>query len=133
MTTVRPFASGANRDTDLGKNDYEGFLSPWVLERYGDYMTRHRVLPDGSLRDSDNWQLGIPPNQYMKSLIRHVFHLWKLHRQVALDREEVKDACCAVMFNVMGYLHEELKPLDQPRRHKFPPPSPEELLWKLNK
>ncbi|KKK53952.1 hypothetical protein LCGC14_3089650, partial [marine sediment metagenome] len=36
MTTekVRTFDSGANRSSEEGKLDFEGFLSPLVLERY---------------------------------------------------------------------------------------------------
>ena len=33
MGGIREFATGASRDTDAGKLDLEGFLSPLVLER----------------------------------------------------------------------------------------------------
>jgi len=58
--TMRTFGGGATRNSDQGKPDYEGFLSPLVIIRYGEYMTRHRVQADGNIRDSDNWQKGIP-------------------------------------------------------------------------
>ncbi len=104
----RTFETGAIRDTDSGKLDFEGFLSPLVLERYAEYMHSHRVMADGSIRDSCNWQRGIPLDVYMKSLWRHFFDMWKLHRGVpAKDTLEV--VLCAVLFNVMGYLHETLK------------------------
>ena len=71
MTAVRTFDTGATRDTDDGKLDYEGFISPLVLERFARYMHTHRLQPDGTLRDSDNWQKGIPRDQYIKSAWRH--------------------------------------------------------------
>ena len=112
---IRQFETGATRDTDEGKPDYEGFLCPLVIEKYGEYMNRHRIQADGGLRDSDNWQKGMPITQYMKSLWRHVMDVWKLHRGYkVVDRKTnkevtIEEALCAVMFNSMGYLHEVLK------------------------
>jgi hypothetical protein len=103
---VREFNTGATRDTDAGKLDYEGFLSPLVLERYAQYMHKNRIQTDGSLRDSDNWQKGIPFSAYMKSGWRHFFDWWKCYRTGEGDIEE---ALCALMFNVMGFLHEYIK------------------------
>jgi len=110
---MRTFETGATRDTDEGKHDYEGFLSPLVIERFGGYMTKHRKQADGNLRDSDNWQKGIPLAQYMKSAWRHLIYWWKLHRRwstLDADLEELlEDTICALLFNAMGYLHEHLK------------------------
>lgn len=103
---LRTFSTGSTRDTDTGKLDPEGFLSPLALEAYFEYMHRHRKLPDGSFRDSDNWQLGIPKSAYMKSMWRHFFHVWKLHRcKTGYKKEEMEEALCALLFNVMGMLH----------------------------
>lgn len=104
---MRSFDTGATRDTDAGKPDYEGFLSPLVIERYGEYMNQHRTQSDGALRDSDNWQKGIPMDAYMKSGWRHFFDWWKIHRSTT-TAELLEEALCALMFNVMGYLHEHL-------------------------
>lgn len=105
---TRKFDTGATRDTDEGKYDYEGILSPRVLERFGEYMNKHRVQSDGSLRDSDNWQKGIPKDAYVKSGFRHLMDWWKEHRGIA-TKDGLEEALCALMFNVMGYLHEHLK------------------------
>jgi len=105
---LRKFDTGATRDTDANKHDYEGFLSPLVIEAFGRYMTKHRVQSDGTLRDSDNWQKGIPRDVYMKSAWRHFLDWWKEHRGLG-SREGMEDALCGVLFNVMGYLHESLK------------------------
>jgi hypothetical protein len=107
---IRTFETGATRDTDEGKLDYEGFLSPRVLQRYARYMHEHRKQSDGSLRASDNWQKGIPPDQYMKSMFRHFMEVWWLHRKLPPTvGVTLEQALCALMFNVMGYLHEHLK------------------------
>lgn len=112
---MRTFETGATRDTDAGKLDYEGFLSPRVLKRFAEYMNKNRVQSDGTLRDSDNWQKGIPLEAYMKSLWRHFFEVWELYRvRVAngvLDDDQIDaldEALCAVMFNTQGFLHEWL-------------------------
>lgn len=105
---MRKFITGATRDNDESKNDYEGFLSPLVIEAYGNYMTKHRKQADGNLRDSDNWQKGMPKDCYIKSGWRHFMDWWKEHRGIP-SREGLIDALCALMFNVMGYLHETLK------------------------
>lgn len=105
---MRVFETGATRDTDEGKNDYEGYLSPLVLEAFGNYMTRHRIQSDGKLRDSDNWQRGIPRDAYIKSAWRHFLNLWKEHR--GYDSEDgIEEALGGILFNIMGYWHEYLR------------------------
>ena len=104
----RTFETGATRDLDDSKPDYEAFLSPLVLEAYGRYMHAKRRMADGSLRDGDNWQKGIPQAAYMKSGWRHMMDWWKLHRGLK-TADPVEDVLCALLFNVMGYLHERLK------------------------
>lgn len=108
---MRVFNSGATRDDDNGKYDYEGFLSPIVLKRYSEYLHKHRKQADGTMRGSDNWQGGIPPDVYMKSLLRHVIDVWLLHDGFPEDATvpDIQESLCAVMFNAMGYLFEELK------------------------
>lgn len=108
---MREFETGATRDSDDGKYDYEGFLSPRVLRRFAAYMHKHRAQVDGSLRSSDNWQKGIPKDVYMKSMWRHFMDVWTFHRSTAqADHEDVlEDALCGVLFNVQGYLHELLR------------------------
>lgn len=106
---MRTFSSGATRHQDHSKLDYEGFLDPKVLERYAEYMNKNRVQADGNVRESDNWQKGIPKDVYMKSLLRHMMAMWKHHRAGQVDEDEI----CAILFNTMGYLHEELKEKQQ--------------------
>lgn len=110
-STMREFETGATRDSDDTKLDYEGFLSPLVLKRFAEYMHTHRIQRDGKLRDSDNWQKGIPKDAYAKSLMRHLMDFWLIHRnhpEQAVDKD-IEVVLCAILFNVQGYLYETLK------------------------
>lgn len=114
---MREFSTGATRDNDENKLDYEGFLSPLVLQRYAEYMHKNRKQVDGKLRASDNWQKGIPLTAYMKSMWRHFWDVWFLHRYTAKEGNlnyAQEEALCAVIFNASGYLHEILKQQDKP-------------------
>lgn len=105
---VRTFQTGATRDTDDGKIDLEGFLNPAAVEAFGLYMHYNRVQSDGTLRDSDNWQRGIPNDQYVKSLWRHFLSVWKWNRGYPI-REGIVFALCGVLFNAFGILANILK------------------------
>lgn len=108
---IRKFETGATRDTDSDKYDYEGFLSPVVLEAYGRYMHKHRFLPNGDVRASDNWQKHFGENHYSvctKSLWRHFMDLWSEHRGLK-SREGIEDALMGILFNTMAYADKYLK------------------------
>ena len=107
-STIRRFETGATRDRADTKLNFEGFLSPLVLEKFAEYMHRHRNQADGNLRDADNWQKGIPIPVYMESLWRHFFDVWKVIRGLE-SREGLDEATCGAMFNLMGMYHEILK------------------------
>lgn len=112
---IRTFQTGATRNTDNDKLDYEGFLHPTVLRAFAEYMHTHRLQADGSMRSADNWQKGIPREVYMSSLWRHFMDLWSLHRGVPATSPESGEpvdqieATMACLFNVMGYAYELLK------------------------
>jgi hypothetical protein len=109
---MRSFDTGATRDTGEGKLDYEGFLSPGVLEQFAKFMNMNRLQSDGNLRDSDNWQKGIPMDVYRKSLMRHYMEFWAecRHRQESRYTRHsdihLMAAACGMLFNIMGYMHE---------------------------
>jgi hypothetical protein len=105
---VRTFPTGATRNRDTDNLNYEGFLSPLVLERFAQYMHKHRQQADGTMRDADNWQKGMPLQSYMESGWRHFMDWWLEHRGYT-SRDGLEDALCALVFNVQGYLHETLK------------------------
>lgn len=108
---IRQFDSGATRDTDAGKLDYEGFLNPLVLKRYAEYLDKHRVQSDGNLRDSDNWQGLFGEKHFsvcMKSGFRHFMAWWLEHRGHKTENG-IEDAICGIMFNAQAYLLKLLK------------------------
>ncbi|KKN12804.1 hypothetical protein LCGC14_1012780 [marine sediment metagenome] len=109
----RKFDTGATRDNVEGKLDYMKALSPIVLRRYVQYLDKHRTMPDGSLREFDNWKQGIPLDVYHSSNGRHFFAAWLLEEgyEVSDNHGPVneEDALCGELFNTMGRLHELLK------------------------
>ena len=118
---VRTFATGATRSQDAGRDDPEGYLSPLAIDRFCEYMTKHRVQPDGSVRASDNWQRGIPLATYMKGLWRHLLHLWTRSRGFPVRDPmascNLEEDLCAIIFNAQGMLHEVVKQrLEQSQR-----------------
>jgi len=108
MAEIRKFETGATRDTDDGKFDYAGFLSPLVLKRFAEFMHKHRFQADGSMRSSRNWQKGIPKDVYMSSGFRHFMDWWTNHEGFKAD-EDLEESLCALIFNTSGYLFEILK------------------------
>jgi hypothetical protein len=111
---VRTFDTGATRDLDDTKDDPEGFYTPRVIHRFNQYMTHNRHLADGSVRDSDNWQKGIPREAYAKSLWRHHLAAWSEHRawvsgDSTYDRDQLEVDLCGVIFNAQGMLDTILK------------------------
>jgi len=106
--TTRTFDTGANRNSDEGKLDYEGAFSPLVLRRCAEYSLKHNAMEDGSMRAADNWQKGMPLSVYMKSMWRHFMFVWTSHRGGYFSHM-MEDALCGVIFNASGYLHELLK------------------------
>jgi hypothetical protein len=103
---MRTFDTGATRDDDDTKPDYAGYLSPFVIEAFGKYMTAHRIQSDGSLRASGNWKKGIAKEVYLSSLLRHVVEVWGIIQGGPGDLQE---SLCAVYFNAGGMLHEHLQ------------------------
>ena len=104
---MRTFQSGATRDSDHEKLDFDGFLSPEALLAFAKYMHKHRIQADGTPRAADNWKKGIPLEAYRKSMWRHFFDAWYgLHyrEQPGATTVDTQDALCALLFNVQGAL-----------------------------
>jgi hypothetical protein len=110
---MRQFETGATRSPDAGRYDPEGFLSPIVIERFAEYMQKHRFQADGKVRDSDNWQKGMPFATYIKGAWRHFLHLWTRHRGYKVmdpgAAANMEEDLCALLFNINGMLFEILK------------------------
>lgn len=110
---MRQFDTGATRSSDALRDDPEGYLSPLVIDRFSEYMSKHRVQADGQIREPDNWQKGMPLATYMKGMTRHHLHLWTRHRGFPVRdpgaAANIEEDLCAILFNVQGYLHELVK------------------------
>jgi hypothetical protein len=109
--TKRTFGSGATRDTAVGKIDPEGFLSPLVILQFSKYMNMHRVQSDGNLRDSDNWQKGIPKNICMSSMARHYLDFSLIHRGFGEHAHSpcIIAAAMGILFNLQAYILQVLE------------------------
>ena len=112
---MRTFQTGATRNSVAGKPQYSKYLSPRMVRAFGEYMLKHQTQADGTIRAGDNWQKGIPMDDYVDSGWRHFFEWWELHR-ASLDEalspeqeEQLEEALSALWFNVQGYMHEHLK------------------------
>ena len=102
---IRTFASGATRSPLGDKPQYEGYLNPLVIKRYGEYMRKHQTASDGSQRAADNWQSGLPLDGCIDSAWRHFMDWWLHHREYSEQAAEpLEEALCAIMFNVMSYM-----------------------------
>jgi hypothetical protein len=104
---MREFGTGATRDDEDNKLDYEGFFSPLVVEMFGEYMHKNRFQKDGTVRSSDNWQKLFGEDHYAvcaKSLWRHFLSFWKAHRGYKTE-ESIDDSLMGILFNVMAYAH----------------------------
>lgn len=107
---IRTFETGATRSPLSDKLEYAGFLSPLVMKRFAEYMHKHRHQADGSIRESRNWQKGIPQASYMDSMARHYQDVW-LHCEgfPSAMVEDIETALCGLLFNAQGMLFEILK------------------------
>ncbi len=110
---MRDFKTGATRDTVEGKLNYIKALSPIVLQRYVEYLGKHRIQSDGQLRGWGNWKKGIDKQVYLEGLSRHEMATWLLHDGFPAEDNHglvtLEDSICGIIFNAMGYLFELLK------------------------
>lgn len=110
---LRQFKTGATRNNADNKLDYEGFINPIVEWAFAQYMHKHRLLEDGTMRASDNWQLGIPQQELMKSAHRHWQDLRLIQRDYTVGENgkvvSKLDALLGLKFNVDAMIFDELK------------------------
>lgn len=110
---TREFDSGASRNSDEGKLEYNGFNSSVVDLAYAKYMHKHRFLEDGTMRESDNWKKGIPVPEIQKSLGRHYMDYRLICDGYNViengETHDLIDALMGLRFNVNAHLHELLK------------------------
>lgn len=107
--TKRIFPTGAYRNDNKGKFNYDGFINPAVENSFARYMHGHRKMEDGSLRDADNWQKGFSVDEIMQSLLRHVMDVHLLHRGYEVIDEKgekitLEECLNGVKFNINAYI-----------------------------
>jgi hypothetical protein len=100
------FSTGATRNRKENELRYDGFLSPLALQMFARYMHKNRKTADGTMREPDNWQKGMPDASYLDSLLRHVMDIWLIYRGYPEAAREGKfEALSGAFFNIQGLMH----------------------------
>jgi len=95
------FATGAIRDSWVGKTDFLETISFTAHERYARYMTSKQPK-----YGKGNFKKGIDIVSYEKSLLRHVDKYFRNKYEWGND-EPNEDHLAAMRFNVDGIMFEE--------------------------
>jgi len=107
---ITKYKTGAIRDKRQGKPNFLECMSPFAMWRYGEYMAKK-----AEKYGTGNWIKGIPQEDYLESAERHLLQL-KMDFKYGYIMEHSEHAE-AVLFNIMGFIHEaEMKRLGL--RHK---------------
>lgn len=100
---MREFETGAVRDSGEGKEDYIETISWSAFKRYAQYMTgKKKKYGQG------NFKKGIPIDSYEQSLVRHL-QKYLSNKYEDGNNEKEEDHLSAILFNVFGIMHEELR------------------------
>ena len=87
--------------------------SALVRRIMAEYMHKNRFMPDGSMREADNWKFGFGLDVVHKSLRGHFQDLAEImegHKVVEKGKEITPfDALCGVKFNLEVIMHELMK------------------------
>jgi hypothetical protein len=87
--------NGMKREDKNTKHNYLDYFTPQVLDRYAIHMKK-----GAPKHGSANWKKGgYPKEEYLQSAMRHLLALW--------NEEVDEDHASSLMFNVIGYMHEE--------------------------
>lgn len=98
---IRNFDTGAIRDTEDNKEDYNETISWTAFKRYAQYMTGKKKK-----YGAGNFKKGIPIESYERSLLRHVQkYMENKYEDGIVERDE--DHIAAIVFNAFGIMHEE--------------------------
>ncbi len=97
------FETGAIRDSQEGKEDYVETISWSAFKRYAQYMTAKKEK-----YGKGNFKKGIPIDNYEQSLMRHV-QKYMVNKYEGGTLEQEEDHLSAILFNVFGIMHEELR------------------------
>ena len=107
--SFRTASSGATRDLNDEKLVYDKFQHPLVVKAFAQYMHKKRQMPDGSVRNGDNWYKGFPRAWLLESMHRHYMDVWFHTTGHSDDAEEpMLVALCGLFFNVQAMMLEVL-------------------------
>jgi hypothetical protein len=106
---VTEFETGAIRDTSEGKEDYVETISWLAMQAYARYMTKK-----ASVYGPGNWRKGIPEESYERSMMRHA-QKYLANKYDGASLEPTEDHLCALMFNVIGLIHEREQRINKAR------------------
>lgn len=98
---VTHFESGAIRDSQEGKEEYQEAISDLTLRRYALYM-----LSQAKKYGKGNWKKGISSESYSNSLDRHL-NKYRIKKNWGIDIEPGVDHLSAALFNLQGLIHNE--------------------------
>lgn len=96
---MRKFETGAIRDTGEGKYEYFGFRHPLIEQSFAKYMYEHSIMPDGSLRDANNWWKGWDKNISLQSMVRHLEDLQAIDAGLVVIEARYKDGSVKKIYN----------------------------------
>jgi len=115
MEQIRNFDTGAVRGSS-GKLDFVEYMSTLALGAYGEHMRK-----SAEKYGAGNWLKGIPADEYMKSLRRHLWII-DIKEQTGIQLEPETDHLASCMFNIMGAMHERelLKLQEQDTAYGYP-------------
>lgn len=108
----REFKTGANRNSSNGKFVYSDFINPLNEHSFAKYMHGKRFLDDGTYRDGNNWQRGIPMEELLKSFRRHSWELEALHLGYVLVRYTDEEGEHTEVFHNKEGLQEFVNEMD---------------------
>ena len=96
---ITSFNTGAIRDNQDNKEDYLEGISWLALKRYSEYMTKK-----AKKYGRGNWQKGIPPDNYITSMLRHIQKfIAEWNYGICTEKDDHLSAIC---FNLFGLMHE---------------------------
>lgn len=99
MKKITKFKTGAIRDTSEDKENLLEGISWLALKRFAKYMDTKSIR-----YGRGNWKKGIPPEEYLKSMLRHVQKFVSEWEYGVC--EEYDDHLGAIFFNLQGLMHE---------------------------
>ena len=118
MENKTQFPSGAIRDSQDGKPDFIETISHIALLRFARYMTSKK-----SRYGAGNFKKGIPVESYRASLLRHLNKLLSADEYISRglpvpqELEPYEDHLSAIVFNALGWIHEEEIKFEEDRKN----------------